>query len=123
MNQVIIQQGNIEKNNVDSLNSSTKVYFSEILNEIQLIPQEYWSNLIKIIRAFREVTNPDSKSPIINKNNDDIYSQILNIDPAERMKKNQIALELLRKWREDEDDKENQKETWEILSKAFEINH
>lgn len=111
-------QATIKQENTDSTSTSKEVYFTDLFNEIRLIPQEYWANLLQILRSFREVTNPGSEIPI----NNNVTNDILNIDPSEQMKKNQAARELLRSWREDEDDVENQKETWEILSTAFDIN-
>lgn len=107
----------IIKEDEKTVNTSKEVYFSEILQEIQGIPREYWSNLLQILRAFREVTNPSTEISISN-----VKNELLEIDPSEQMKKNQAALELLRRWEEDSDDEQEQKEAWEILSKAFDIN-
>lgn len=111
-------QATIKQETSDLTSSSKEVYFTDLLSEIQLIPQEYWANLLQILRSFREVTNPGTEIPI----NNNATNNIVNIDPSEQMKKNQVVLELLRHWREDDDDLENQKETWEILSTAFDIN-
>lgn len=103
-------QATIKQENTDSTSTLKQVYFTDLLNEIQLIPQEYWSNLLQILRSFREVTNPGSEIPI----NNNIKDDILNIDPSEQMKKNQAALELLRRW-EEEGDEQEQTETLEYL--------
>lgn len=116
MEEIIMTQ-TIIKDEEKTVNTSKEVYFSEILQEIQQIPREHWSNLLQILRAFREVTNPSTEKPLNNVKND-----LLVVDPSEQKKKNQAALELLRRWEEDSDDEQEQKEAWEILSKAFDIN-
>lgn len=106
----------ITKEDEKIVTTSQKVYFSDILQEIQGIPQEYWSNLLQILRSFREVTNKNTKHSVHN-----LTSETENDNTSEKVNTNEGALELLRRWRE-EDDVEDQKETWEILSKAFDMN-
>ncbi|WP_254174490.1 hypothetical protein [Planktothrix pseudagardhii] len=84
---------------------------NEILTEIQLTPQEQWHNLLQIMRTFRQATNPDPKPVPLTPEEQQRKEQI---------KKNQAVIELLRKWRDDDDEQE-QKETWEILNQALEI--
>lgn len=108
-------QVTIKQENTDLTSTSKEVYFTDILSEIQLIPQEYWANLLQILRSFREVTNKSTKHSVHN-----LTSETENDNTSEKVNTNEGALELLRRWRE-EDDVEDQKETWEILSKAFDM--
>ncbi|HAG84983.1 MAG TPA: hypothetical protein DCL61_28500 [Cyanobacteria bacterium UBA12227] len=88
---------------------------AKLILEIQQTPEEYLPNLLQIVRLFREsVTIKPVGSEAWVKASD----QIKNPDPIKESVK-QIALrELLRSWREEGDEQE-QKETWEILSKAL----
>lgn len=91
----------------------SEVSFMELLNEIQKTPREYWFHLFQILHAFREalVLNHPAEKELLNSEEEQL----------EQTQKNQAAIELLRQWREADDDHE-QKETWEILSKALEVN-
>lgn len=42
-------------------NSST-VFAEELANELDKIPEQYWSNLLQIIRLFRESVTPSSEN-------------------------------------------------------------
>lgn len=44
-----------------STNSPT-VFAEELANELDKIPEQYWSNLLQIIRLFRESVTPLSES-------------------------------------------------------------
>ena len=44
-----------------STNSPT-VFVEELANELDKIPEQYWSNLLQIIRLFRESVTPTSES-------------------------------------------------------------
>ncbi|MGI0479747.1 hypothetical protein ACN4EE_03045 [Geminocystis sp. CENA526] len=112
MTQVTIPQETKE----EVTNTTKEVYFTDILQEIQAIPQEYWSNLLQILRSFREVTDPSTVKKTVHLTN----NLFANYDPSKQEEKNKAALELLRRWRE-EGDEEEQTEAWEILSKAFDI--
>jgi len=93
--------------------TSSEVSFMELLNEIQKTPREYWFHLFQILHAFREAIGLDHSAE--NEISDSEEEQL------EQTQKNQAAIELLRQWREADDDQE-QKETWAILAKALEVN-
>ena len=44
-----------------STNTPT-VFAEELANELDKIPKQYWSNLLQIIRLFRESVTPESES-------------------------------------------------------------
>ena len=44
-----------------STNSSI-IFAEELANELDKIPEQYWSNLLQIIRLFRESVTPVSES-------------------------------------------------------------
>ena len=44
-----------------STNSPT-IFAEELANELDKIPEQYWSNLLQIIRLFRESVTPASES-------------------------------------------------------------
>ena len=44
-----------------STNSPT-IFAEELANELDKIPEQYWSNLLQIIRLFRESVTPESES-------------------------------------------------------------
>ena len=44
-----------------STNSPT-VFAEELANELDKIPEQYWSNLLQIIRLFRESVTPESEN-------------------------------------------------------------
>ncbi|MEG4320019.1 MULTISPECIES: hypothetical protein [unclassified Microcoleus] len=83
--------------------------------EIDKIPQEYWPNLLEIIRLFRE-------SVMIKAEPVDAWEKIKhdlkNPDPVVEAARQKALSEMLRSW-DEEGDEEEQKETWEILSKAL----
>jgi hypothetical protein len=86
--------------------------FVEFLQEIQATPRESWPQLIQIMRLFREAVTKEHKVSDISIPAKDTNGKF---DPIEQHK---ALSELLRSWRE-EGDEEDQKETWEILSKAL----
>ena len=42
--------------------NSPNVFAEELANELDKIPQQYWSNLLQIIRLFRGSVTPESES-------------------------------------------------------------
>jgi hypothetical protein len=44
-----------------STNSPT-IFAEELANELDKIPEQYWSNLLQIIRLFRESVTPESEN-------------------------------------------------------------
>ena len=45
-----------------STNSPT-IFAEELANELDKIPEQYWANLLQIIRLFRESVTPVTASP------------------------------------------------------------
>lgn len=87
----------------------------EILSEIQETPQEYWSNLLEIIRVFRKSVSV--KPDLLTQSQQDLDKQeqeILN-------KQHQALKELTQQWLEEGDQKE-QTETWEYLAQRIDDN-
>ena len=97
-------QATIKQENPELINTSKEVLKSEIIQEIEATPQEYWSNLLQIIRSFREATTSVNNS---------ITTEIKS-EQGEQINKNQAALELLRRW-EEEGDEQEQTETLDYL--------
>ena len=94
---------------ITQLTERQQVLIHQLWQEIQLIPQEQWENLLQIMRTFRQATTSN------------IYSK--NITPAgpehqEQIKKNQAVLELLQKW-EEQGDEQEQTETLNYLREAL----
>ena len=88
----------------------------DMMREIEQIPREYWPNLLQMIRVFKETVALKSEpSPEAAK------SVVTEMSREERIQRNQAAIELLRSWREEGDEKE-QTETWEFLRQALEEN-
>lgn len=86
----------------------------ELLQEIMQTPREYWPNLLKTIRLFRETVSELPKAPPAPVEEVDITQ----LSKEERIKRNQGAIELLRSWREEGDEQE-QKETAEYLERVI----
>jgi len=86
---------------------------ADILREIQQTPREHWPKLVQMLRLFREAVTVE---PRVSEEFDKI--DITKLSQEERIKRNQAAIELLRSWREDDDDEE-QKETAEYLEKVL----
>lgn len=87
--------------------------FVELLQEIQETPREYWPNLLQMVRLFKETV---TMKPRVSEKSDKI--DITKLSLEERIERNQGAINLLRSWRE-EDDEEEQKETAECLEHLF----
>ncbi len=91
---------------------------ADLLREIQQTPEEYWPNLLQMIRLFREtVTIKPTSSDAWKKAMDEIN----NPDPEKQVARQKALSELLRKW-EEEGDEQEQTETAKILRKALEEN-
>ncbi len=95
--------------------SPPKASMEWLVLEIDKIPQAYWPNLLEIIRLFRE-------SVMIKGEPVDAWEKVKydlnNPDPVVDAARQKALSETLRLWREEGDEQE-QKETWEILSKAL----
>ena len=94
-------------------NYLTEVSIIELLEEIQNIPQEDWSNLLQIIRLFRESVTKNSQ---FSNSEEDGKENI-------RLTQQHIALkELTQQWIENGDEKE-QTDTWEYLKQQIDKNN
>ncbi|BAZ17084.1 hypothetical protein NIES4071_89620 [Calothrix sp. NIES-4071] len=91
---------------------------ASIVLEIEKIPQEHWSNLLQIIRLFRE--SVINKTPSANTTSE-VISQLTNLDPVVKAARQQALSQLLETWASKGDEQE-QKETWAILSQALGVN-
>ncbi|MBW4563766.1 MAG: hypothetical protein KME32_21995 [Mojavia pulchra JT2-VF2] len=95
--------------------SREESFLIELLSEIQETPQEYWSNLLEIIRVFRKSVT--------------IKPELLTNSPEELDKHEQKILhhqhqalkKLTKQWLEEGDGHE-QTETWEYLNQAIDDN-
>lgn len=89
---------------------------AEFLGVIQQTPREYWPNLLQMMRLFLETVTlkPALSEPAPTPEKIDITKLSLE----ERIQRNQGAIELLRSWRE-EDDEQEQKETAEYLEQVM----
>lgn len=88
--------------------ASSEVSFMELLNEIQKTPREYWFHLFQILHAFREAIGLDHSAEKELSNSEE--------EQLEQTQKNQAAIELLRQWREADDDR-NKKKRGQFLLK------
>ncbi|MEG4489842.1 hypothetical protein [Microcoleus sp. D3_18_C4] len=89
---------------------------AEFLRVIQQTPREYWPNLLQMMRLFMETVTVKpvlSEPPQASEKID-----ITKLSLEERIQRNQGAIELLRSWRE-EDDEQEQKETAEYLEQVI----
>jgi uncharacterized damage-inducible protein DinB len=85
-----------------------EVSITDILQELQEIPKEHWSNLVQIIRLFRE-------SVTFNNELSDSSEQENQEKEAEQLiQQHQALSKLTQQWIESGDEKE-QTETWEYL--------
>lgn len=95
--------------------SPPKASMEWLVLEINKIPQAYWPNLLEIIRLFRE-------SVMITAEPVDAWEKVKhdlkNPDPVVDAARQKALSEMLRSW-DEEGDEQEQKETWEILSKAL----
>lgn len=94
-----------------------ELVITELQQEIEIIPREYWDNLLEIVRLFRKSVSLNSDLPMIaNKENP------LKIPKAELLNKQHQALsQLTKEWLEEGDEQE-QSETLEYLRQALNEN-
>ena len=89
---------------------------AEFLRLIQQTPREYWPNLHQMMRLFMETV---TVKPVLSEEVPPPEKiDITKLSLEERIQRNQGAIELLRSWRED-DDEEEQKETAEYLEQVI----
>jgi hemerythrin superfamily protein len=94
-------------------NHFSEVSITELLQEIQQTPREYWSNLLEIIRLFREsVTLKLDLS-----GNSEQETQ-----ETDRLTQQHKALSKLTKEWIEEGDEQEQTETWQYLRQALDEN-
>lgn len=112
------EQVTIPKSQEETASGETKPRISqpivELLQEIMQTPREYWPNLLKTIRLFRETVSELPKAPPAPVEEVDITK----LSKEERIKRNQGAIDLINSWVEEGDEQE-QTETAEFLLKAL----
>lgn len=83
--------------------SAPPISLKLLLHEIEATPREYWTDLLDILREFRQ--------------------RIPAIEPAvidaEQAKKNQAAIDLLDSWLGETEDALEQQQAWDILKTAL----
>ncbi|BAY61952.1 hypothetical protein NIES22_20190 [Calothrix brevissima NIES-22] len=95
--------------------SSDESFLIEILSEIQQTPQEYWENLLEIVRVFRKSVT--IKPELISQSQQELdkhEQKILN-------HQHQALKELTKQWLE-QGDGDEQTETWESLNQVSDDN-
>ncbi len=91
------------KTQLEDSYDNAEVSIIQLLEEIQTTPKEYWSNLLQIMRLFRESVTKNSQLPDTSE------------EENHRLTQQHIALnELTQQWIEEGDEQE-QTETWEYL--------
>ena len=91
-----------------------EVSTTELQQEIKQIPREYWSNLLQIMRLFREsvTLKPELSQAFDQKTTPQMHS-------SDRLTQQHQALsQLTKQWIEEGDELE-QTETWEYLRQAL----
>ena len=78
--------------------------FASLLQEIEAIPEEHWTDLLSTLQQFRQ--NISANQPVTTK---------------EQPKKNQVAIDLMNAWIQ-EDNPEEQQKSCDALEKALDIN-
>jgi hypothetical protein len=99
-------------NNSEFSKSREESFLIEILTEIQETPQEYWENLLKIIRLFRKSVTIKPEL---------LTNSLEELDKHEQKilhQQHQALKELTKQWLEEGDEYE-QTETWEYLNRAM----
>ena len=89
---------------------------TSLLAEIEATPREHWSELLDTLRQFRKKLSTEHYPPVPASN--PIIDESHPIIDEEQAKKNQAAIDLMRSWMENDDEKEHQ-ETFEFLKKAL----
>lgn len=74
-----------------------------LLREIEATPREYWEDLLKILRLFRQKL-PETPKTVIN---------------AEQAQKNQAAIALLDSWLDEDEDASEHQQAWDFLKVAL----
>jgi hypothetical protein len=83
--------------------SSPPTSLKLLLHEIEATPREYWTDLLDILRQFRQK----------------IPSTVPSVVDAEQAQKNQAAIALLDSWLEDSEDALEHQQAWEFLKTAL----
>ncbi|MEA5470038.1 hypothetical protein [Spirulina sp. 06S082] len=95
------------------MTEKNNVVIEDMIVAIAQIPQEHWGNLLQMIKLFQDSANPKPEKAI------DPYLQLKeeleNPDPIIEVARQKALSDLLKEW-DNDDDVEEQKETWEILS-------
>jgi len=74
-----------------------------LISEIELIPKEYWTDVLEALRQFRQNV-PTTSSPMVN---------------AEQAEKNQGAINLLDSWLSENEEASEHQQTWDYLKKVM----
>ncbi len=74
-----------------------------LLHEIEATPRQYWTDLLDILRQFRQK----------------IPSTDLSVVDAEQARKNQAAIDLLDSWLDDTEDALEHQQAWDFLKTAL----
>ncbi|AFY50564.1 hypothetical protein Nos7524_4827 [Nostoc sp. PCC 7524] len=103
-------------NQAEASHISEASCLTEILQEIQETPQEYWSNLLEIMRVFRKSVT--IKPELLT----NFEQEDLDIQTKKLLHQQHQALkELTKEWLQAGDERE-QTETWEYLNQAIDDN-
>lgn len=106
-------------NDVES--KATQIGIAELLQEIQATPREYWSNLLQMLRLFRETVT--IKPGDAGEQEAGAYHRETSSEELQLLAKQQQALkELTKQWIEEGDEQE-QTETWEYLRQALDVDY
>ncbi|MFM7576906.1 MAG: hypothetical protein ACKO5Q_08215 [Microcystaceae cyanobacterium] len=74
-----------------------------LISEIELIPKEYWTDVLETLRQFRHHV-PTTSSSMVN---------------AEQAEKNQGAINLLDSWLSENEEASEHQQTWDYLKKVM----
>ena len=94
---------------INQLTEHQQILIEQLWQEIQLIPQEQWENLLQLMRSFRQATTSNASPKNLT---------LTELEQQEQIKKNQAVLELLQKW-EEQGDEQEQTETLNYLQEAL----
>ncbi|WP_019499679.1 hypothetical protein [Pseudanabaena sp. PCC 6802] len=83
--------------------NSSSASLELLLHEIEATPREYWTDLLDILRQFRQKI-PSTALPVID---------------AEQAQKNQAAIDLLDSWLDDTEDASEHQQAWDFLKTAL----
>jgi NurA-like 5'-3' nuclease len=111
---VTIAPNSEEKAAEDAIASDSEQILAKLILEIQNTPECYWLNLLQILRLFREsvTQNPAAKAGWSK-----VMEELKNSDNTQQSVQKIALSNLFQEW--SEEDEQEQKETWEILSRSL----